>query len=117
MFGFTLLGLYSDEANSFLNHDGVSGILGLSAKVIDMVTVTVAKDIQWRGDDSCRGSVNWAVAPGFNILLEASYGDSVGDKAKTGMLPSSFRSSSSLILRWKVRDSLGVLASERAAES
>ena len=88
IFGFTLLGLYSDEANSFFAYDGFSGILGLSAKVTD--TVTVSKDIQWWDDDSWRviGDVNWAVAPGFSVLLEASYGDgdSVGDHVKTGML-------------------------------
>jgi hypothetical protein len=34
------------------------------------------------------GNVNWAVAPGFSVLLEASYGDgdSVGDDVRTGML-------------------------------
>jgi hypothetical protein len=89
MFGFTLMGLYSDSAdNSFFAYDGFSGILGLSAKVTD--TVTVAKDIQWWDDDSWRviGNVNWDVAPGFSVLLEASYGDgaSVGDNVKTGML-------------------------------
>jgi hypothetical protein len=88
MFGFTLMGLYSDEANSFFAYDGFSGILGLSAKVTD--TVTVSKDIQWWDDESWRviGNVNWAVAPGFSVLVEASYGDgdSVGDNVKTGML-------------------------------
>jgi hypothetical protein len=89
MFGFTLMGLYSDSIdNSFFHYDGFSGILGLSAKVTD--TVSVAKDIQWWDDDSWRviGNVNWAVAPGFSVLLEASYGDgdSVGDNVKTGML-------------------------------
>ena len=53
-------------------------------------TVTVSKDIQWWDDDSWRviGNVNWAVAPGFSVLLEASYGDgkSVGDEVRTGML-------------------------------
>ena len=89
MFGFTLMGLYSDSANNaFFHYDGFSGILGLSAKVTD--TVTVAKDIQWWDDDSWRviGNVSWAVAPGFSVLLEASYGDgkSVGDNVRTGML-------------------------------
>jgi hypothetical protein len=89
MFGFTLMGLYSDSAaNSFFMYDGFSGILGLSAKVTD--TVTVAKDIQWWDDDSWRviGNVNWAVAPGFSVLLEASYGDGdhVGNNVRTGML-------------------------------
>ncbi|MGV3551675.1 porin [Rhizobium sp.] len=89
MFGFTLMGLYSDDArNEYFNYDGFSGILGLSAKVTD--TVTVAKDIQWWDDDSWRviGNVNWEVASGFSVLLEASYGDGkqVGDKVKTGML-------------------------------
>jgi hypothetical protein len=88
MFGFTLMGLYSDEANSFFNYEGFSGILGLSAKVTD--TVTIAKDIQWWDDESWRviGNVSWSVAPGFSVLLEASYGDgdSVGDHVKTGML-------------------------------
>jgi hypothetical protein len=89
MFGFTLMGLYSDSAaNSFFSYDGFSAILGLSAKVTD--TVTIAKDIQWWDDDSWRviGDVNWAVAPGFSVLLEASYGDgdAVGNHVKTGML-------------------------------
>lgn len=89
MFGFTLMGLYSDDArNSFFMYDGFSGILGLSAKVTD--TVTIAKDIQWWDDDSWRviGNVNWKVASGFSVLLEASYGDgdSVGNNVKTGML-------------------------------
>jgi hypothetical protein len=89
MFGFTLMGLYSDSANnSFFAYDGFSGILGLSAKVTD--TVTIAKDIQWWDDDSWRviGNVNWAVAPGFSVLLEASYGDgkTVGNNVRTGML-------------------------------
>ena len=89
MFGFTLMGLYSDSANNaFFHYDGFSGILGLSAKVTD--TVTVSKDIQWWDDDSWRviGDVSWAVAPGFSVLLEASYGDgkSVGDNVRTGML-------------------------------
>ena len=88
MFGFTLMGLYSDKPNSFFNYDGFSGIIGLSAKVTD--TVTVAKDIQWWDDESWRviGNVNWAVAPGFSVLLEASYGDgdSIGNNVKTGML-------------------------------
>jgi hypothetical protein len=89
MFGFTLMGLYSDSANnSFFMYDGFSAILGLSAKVTD--TVTIAKDIQWWDDDSWRviGDVNWAVAPGFSVLLEASYGDgdSIGNNVKTGML-------------------------------
>jgi hypothetical protein len=89
MFGFTLMGFYSDSAaNSFFAYDGFSGLLGLSAKVTD--TVTVAKDIQWWDDDSWRviGNVSWSVAPGFSVLLEASYGDgkSVGDDVRTGML-------------------------------
>ena len=89
MFGFTLMGLYSDdEDNSFFKYDGFSGILGLSAKVTD--TVTVSKDIQWWDDDSWRviGNVNWAVAPGFSVLLEASYGDGdhIGNNVRTGML-------------------------------
>jgi hypothetical protein len=96
MFGFKAMGLYSDDArNSFFMYDGFSGILGLSAKVTD--TVTISKDIQWWDDESWRviGNVNWAVAPGFSVLLEASYGDGgnganrahpVGDNVKTGML-------------------------------
>ena len=95
IFGFTLFGLYSDSAaNSFFHYDGFSAILGLSAKVTD--TVSVSKDIQWWDDDSWRviGNVNWAVAPGFSVLLEASYGDGgdgnrvhpVGNHVKTGML-------------------------------
>jgi hypothetical protein len=89
MFGFTLMGLYADDArNEYFNYDGFSGILGLSAKVTD--TVTVSKDIQWWDDDSWRviGDVAWDVAPGFSVLLEASYGDGkqVGDQVKTGML-------------------------------
>jgi hypothetical protein len=89
MFGFTLMGFYSDSVNnSFFHYDGFSGLLGVSAKVTD--TVSVAKDIQWWDDDSWRviGNVSWAVAPGFSVLLEASYGDgdSVGDDVRTGML-------------------------------
>lgn len=89
MFGFTLMGLYSDSAaNNYFSYDGFSGILGLSAKVTD--TVTISKDIQWWDDDSWRviGDVNWEVASGFSVLLEASYGDGaqVGNKVKTGML-------------------------------
>ena len=89
MFGFTVMGLYSDDArNEYFSYDGFSAIVGLSAKVTD--TVTVAKDIQWWDDDSWRviGDVAWDVAPGFSVLLEASYGDgdSVGDNVKTGML-------------------------------
>ena len=89
MFGFTLMGLYADSVdNEYFHYDGFSGILGLSAKVTD--TVTIAKDIQWWDDDSWRviGDVAWDVAPGFSVLLEASYGDGdqVGNKVKTGML-------------------------------
>jgi hypothetical protein len=89
MFGFTLMGLYSDSvANEYFHYDGFSAIVGLSAKVTD--TVTVAKDIQWWDDDSWRviGNVNWDVAPGFSVLLEASYGDGdhVGNNVRTGML-------------------------------
>ena len=66
----------------------------LAAKVTD--TVTISKDIQVWDDSSWRviGNVNWAVAPGFSVLLEASYGDGgdgnrvhpVGNHVKTGML-------------------------------
>jgi hypothetical protein len=89
MFGFTLMGFYSDSAaNSYFSYDGFSGLLGLSAKVTD--TVTVSKDIQWWDDDSWRviGNVKWDVASGFHVLLEASYGDgkSIGDNVRTGML-------------------------------
>jgi hypothetical protein len=89
MFGFTVMGLYSDDvANEYFHYDGFSAIVGLSAKVTD--TVTIAKDIQWWDDDSWRviGDVAWDVAPGFSVLLEASYGDgkSVGDDVRTGML-------------------------------
>jgi hypothetical protein len=89
MFGFTVMGLYADSVNNeYFNYDGFSAIVGLSAKVTD--TVTVSKDIQWWDDDSWRviGDVNWDVAPGFSVLLEASYGDGkqVGDQVKTGML-------------------------------
>jgi Porin subfamily len=89
MFGFTVMGLYADSVNNeYFNYDGFSAIVGLSAKVTD--TVTIAKDIQWWDDDSWRviGDVAWDVAPGFSVLLEASYGDgdSVGDNVKTGML-------------------------------
>jgi hypothetical protein len=89
MFGFTLIGLYSDsDANSFFHYDGFSGIVGLSANVTD--TVSVAKDIQWWDDDSWRviGNVSWSVAPGFSVLVEATYGDgdSVGNDVRTGML-------------------------------
>jgi hypothetical protein len=89
MFGFTVMGLYADsENNGYFNYDGFSAIVGLSAHVTD--TVTVAKDIQWWDDDSWRviGNVGWAVAPGFSVLVEASYGDgdSIGNEVKTGML-------------------------------
>ena len=86
---FKGLALYSDsEFNSFFHYDGFSAILGLGADVTD--TVSISKDIQWWDDDSWRviGNVNWKVASGFSVLLEASYGDgdSVGDEVKTGML-------------------------------
>ena len=89
MFSFKAMGIYSDSAsNSFFLYDGFSGILGLSAKVTD--TVTIAKDIQWWDNDSWRviGNVNWQVASGFSVLLEASYGDgpAVGNDVRTGML-------------------------------
>ena len=89
MFKFKAMGLYSDSAsNSFFMYDGFSGILGLGADVTD--TVSVSKDIQWWDDDSWRviGNVNWKVASGFSVLLEASYGDgdSVGNEVKTGMI-------------------------------
>jgi hypothetical protein len=89
MFGFTVMGLYADSANNtYFSYDGFSAIVGLSAQVTD--TVSVAKDVQWWDDDSWRviGDVNWNVAPGFSVLLEASYGDGkqVGDNVKTGML-------------------------------
>jgi len=89
MFGFKAMGFYSDSAsNSFFMYDGFSALLGLSAKVTD--TVTISKDIQWWDDDSWRviGDVNWQVAPGFSVLLEASYGDgdSIGNNVRTGML-------------------------------
>ncbi len=87
MFGFTLMGLYSDSAsNSFFAYDGFSGIVGVSAKVTD--TVTIANDVQWWDNDDWRviGDVAWDVAPGFSVLLEASYGDVGGSKTKTGML-------------------------------
>jgi hypothetical protein len=89
MFGFTVMGLYADSANNgYFNYDGFSAIVGLSAQVTD--TVSVAKDLQWWDDDSWRviGNVNWAVAPGFSVLVEASYGDgdSIGNEVKTGMV-------------------------------
>ena len=89
MFKFKAMGLYSDSANnSFFMYDGFSGILGLGAQVTD--TVSVSKDIQWWDNDSWRviGNVNWDVASGFSVLLEASYGDgpAVGNNVKTGML-------------------------------
>ena len=89
MFGFTLMGLYADSVdNEYFHYDGFSAILGLSAKVTD--TVTVAKDLQWWDDGSWRviGDVNWEVASGFSVLLEASYGDgdSIGNNVRTGML-------------------------------
>jgi len=89
MFGFTVMGLYSDSVNNgYFNYDGFSALVGLSAQVTD--TVWVAKDIQWWDDDSWRviGNVGWNVAPGFSVLVEASYGDgdSIGNEVKTGML-------------------------------
>ena len=89
MFGFTVMGLYSDsENNAYFNYDGFSAIVGLSANVTD--TVYVAKDLQWWDDDSWRliGNVGWNVAPGFSVLVEASYGDgdSIGNEVKTGMI-------------------------------
>jgi hypothetical protein len=89
MFGFTVMGLYADsENNAYFNYDGFSAIVGLSANVTD--TVYVAKDLQWWDDDSWRviGNVGWNVAPGFSVLVEASYGDgdSIGNEVKTGMI-------------------------------
>jgi hypothetical protein len=93
MFGFALEGLYSDDAgNSYFAYDGFSVIAGISAKVTD--TVTLYKDFQYWDDGSWRviGEAGWAVAPGFSVLLQASYGDGdhlgspVGEKVKTGMI-------------------------------
>ena len=89
MFGFAVMGLYADDArNSYFSYDGFSVIAGVSAKVTD--TITLYKDVQFWDDDSWRviGEAGWAVAPGFSVLLQASYGDgaTVGDKVKTGMI-------------------------------
>ena len=90
MFGFAVVGLYSDDArNTYFSYDGFSAIVGLSAKVTD--TITLAKDFQYwdNGDWRIIGDVAWSVAPGFSVLLEGSYGDGAmagGSKVKTGML-------------------------------
>ena len=89
MFGFAVMGFYSDDfANPYFSYDGFSIIAGVSAKVTD--TITLYKDVQFWDDDSWRviGEVGWAVAPGFSVLLQGSYGDGaqVGNKVKTGMI-------------------------------
>jgi hypothetical protein len=88
MFGFTAMALYSDsDENIYFAYDGFSGILGLSAKVTD--TVTVAKDIQWfdNGDWRLVGDVNWEVATGFSVLLEGVYfNPDKGADTKAGFL-------------------------------
>ena len=87
MFGFTLMGLYSNSAsNTYFMYDGFSVIAGVSAKVTD--TITLAKDFQYwdNGDWKIIGDVDWAVASGFSVLLEASYGDVGGVKTKGGFL-------------------------------
>ena len=87
MFGFTLMGLYSNSAsNTYFSYDGFSVIAGVSAKVTD--TITLAKDFQYwdNGDWRIVGDVNWAVASGFSVLLEASYADFSGTKTKGGFL-------------------------------
>jgi len=88
MFGFTAMGLYSNSAeNIYFAYDGFSGIIGLSAKVTD--TVTVAKDIQWfdNGDWRLVGDVNWEVATGFSVLVEGVYfNPDKGADTKAGLL-------------------------------
>jgi hypothetical protein len=88
MFGFTVMGLYSDSSeNIYFAYDGFSALIGLSAKVTD--TVTVAKDIQWfdNGDWRLVGDVNWEVATGFSVLVEGVYfNPDKGDDSKAGML-------------------------------
>jgi len=88
MFGFTAMGIYSNSAeNIYFAYDGFSGIIGLSAKVTD--TVTVAKDIQWwdNGDWRLVGNVSWQVATGFSVLVEGVYfNPDEGADTKAGML-------------------------------
>lgn len=87
MFGVTLAGFYSNSAtNSYISYDGFSVLLGASAAVTD--TVSVAADLQYWDNEDYRiiGDVSWAVASGFSVLLEGSYGDIGGVKAKTAML-------------------------------
>ena len=87
MFGVTLAGLYSNSAtNSYFSYDGWSVIAGASAAVTD--TVSLAADFQYWDNDDYRiiADASWAVASGFSVLLEGSYGDIGGVKAKTGML-------------------------------
>jgi len=87
MFGVTLIGLWSNsDFNHYIPYDGFSVIAGASAGVTD--SITLAADFQWWDNDDYRviGDINWAVASGFSVLLEGSYGD-IGDvKAKTAML-------------------------------
>jgi hypothetical protein len=74
MFGFTVMGLYSNsDENIYFNYDGFSAIVGLSAKVTD--TITLSKDVQWfdNGDWRLVGDVNWEVAQGFSVLVEGVY--------------------------------------------
>jgi hypothetical protein len=88
MFGFTVMGLYSNSAdNIYFKYDGFSAIVGLSAKVTD--TITLSKDVQWFDDGSWRlvGDVNWEVAQGFSVLVEGVYYDrDNASKIKSGML-------------------------------
>ena len=89
MFSFAVQAFYSNSAtNSYFSYDGFSVIAGVSAKVTD--TVTLAKDFQYWDDGSWRvvGDVNWAVASGFSVLLEASYthDDASGINSKAGFL-------------------------------
>ena len=42
--------------------------------------------VRFAGDWQVIGDVNWKVASGFSVLLEASYGDFSGTKTKSGFL-------------------------------
>jgi hypothetical protein len=88
MWGATVQGFYSNSKfNEYFSYNGFSVIAGLSAKVTD--SITLSKDFQYwdNGDWRIIGDVNWAVASGFSVLLEASYGDfKATGKTKTGML-------------------------------